>query len=112
MQHHRTYLLAYEQRRLVEAAILALLLAEDWSWRAGELARRLRLPADVIGLSTATLSADGLIVSAGADRLGSGDRLSESWAAGRCDELLRQGPAISPPTRTNVESTCRRAEPR
>jgi hypothetical protein len=105
MQHQRTYLLAYERRRLVEAAILTLVIAEDWPWRASELARRLRLPADVIGLSTATLSADGLIVSRG-------DRLRASWAAVRCDELLRQGPAISPPARTNVESTCRRTEPR
>ncbi|SRR5258705_13994643 len=105
MQHQRTYLLAYERRRLVEAAILALVLAEDWPWRASELAQHLRLPADVIGLSTATLSADGLIVSRD-------DRLRASWGAVRCDELLRQGPAISPPTRTNVESVCTLERPR
>jgi hypothetical protein len=90
MQHQRTYLLAYERRRLVEAAILTLVIAEDWPWRASELAQRLRLPEDVIGLSTATLSADGLLVPRR-------DRLRASWAAVRCDELLRQGPLISPP---------------
>jgi len=105
MQHQRIDLLSYERRRRVEAAILALVLAEDWPWRASELAQRLRLPADVIGFSTATLRADGLLVPRG-------DRLRTSWTAVRCDELLRQGPAISPPTRTNVESTCRRTEPR
>jgi hypothetical protein len=84
MQHQRTYLLAYERRRLVEAAILALVLAEDWPWRAGELAHRLRLSADVIGLGTATLSADGLLVPCG-------DRLRASWAAVRGDDLLGWG---------------------
>jgi hypothetical protein len=87
MQHQRTYLLSYERRRLVEAAILALVLAEDWPWRAGELAQRLRLPVDVIGLGTATLHADGLLVPAPTTSGGSGDRLRASWAAVRGDEL-------------------------
>jgi hypothetical protein len=84
MQHHRTYSILYERRRRVEAAILALVLAEDWPWQAGELAQRLRLPVDVIGLSTATLSADGLLVPRG-------DRLRASWTAVRGDELAHWG---------------------
>lgn len=79
MQHQRTYFMPHERRR-VEAAILALVLAEDWPWRAGELARRLRVPVDVIGLGTATLRADGLLVSRG-------ERLRASWTAVRGDEL-------------------------
>lgn len=80
MQHQRTYSLPYEQRRRVEAAILALVLAEDWPWRASELAQRLRVPADVIGLGTATLRADGLMVARG-------ELLRASWAAVRGGEL-------------------------
>jgi hypothetical protein len=80
MQHQRTYSLPYEQRRRVEAAILALVLAEDWPWRVGELAQRLYLPADVIGLGTATLRADGLVVVRG-------ETLRASWTAVRGDEL-------------------------
>lgn len=84
MQHQRIDLLTNEQRRRVEAAILTLALAEDWPWRANELARRLNLPADVIGLGTATLRADGLIVMRG-------ELLRASWAAVRGDELLGWG---------------------
>lgn len=80
MQHQRTYSLPYEQRRRIEAAILALVLTEDWPWRVGELAQRLRLPADVIGLGTATLRADGLVVVRG-------ETLRASWTAVRGDEL-------------------------
>ena len=87
MQHERTYSLPYEQRRRVEAAVLALMLAEDWPWRASELAQRLRVPVDVIGLGTATLRADGLLVPALAGSGGSGDRLRASWAAVRGGEL-------------------------
>ncbi len=84
MQHQRIDLLTNEQRRRVEAAILTLALAEDWSWRADELARRLSLPVDVIGLGTATLRADGLIVMRG-------ELLRASWAAVRGDDLLGWG---------------------
>ncbi len=87
MQHQRTYSIPYERRRRVEAAILALMLAEDWPWRAGELAQRLRVPVDVIGLGTATLRADGLLVPAPTTSRGSGDRLRASWTAVRGDEL-------------------------
>jgi hypothetical protein len=80
MQHQRSRSATYEQRRRVEAAILALVLAEDWPWRVGELAQRLRLPADVIGLGTATLRADGLVVVRG-------ETLRASWTAVRGDEL-------------------------
>ncbi len=86
MQHQRTYFMPHERRR-VEAAILALVLAEDWPWRASELARRLRVPVDVIGLGAATLRADGLLVSAPAARGSSGERLRASWTAVRGDEL-------------------------
>jgi hypothetical protein len=81
MQHQRIDLLSYERRRRVEAAILALVIAEDWTWRAGELAQRLRLPVDLIGLGTTTLHADGLLVPRG-------DRLRASWTAVRGDDLL------------------------
>ncbi len=64
MHDQRSYSIPHERRRRVEAAVLALVLAEDWPWRVGELAQRLRLPADVIGLGTATLRADGLLVVA------------------------------------------------
>ena len=74
----------YEDRRRVEAAVLALVLAKDWPWRAGELAERLHLPADVIGLAAATLSADGLLAS-------DGEKLRASWTAVRGDELAGWG---------------------
>ncbi len=64
----------------MEAAILALTLAEDWPWRVSELGQRLRIPEDVIGLSTATLRADGLLIP-------SGESLRASWAAVRGNEL-------------------------
>jgi hypothetical protein len=80
MQHQRSDLMPYERGRRVEAAILAAVLAEDWPWRVGELAQRLRLPADVVGLGAATLQADGLLVLRG-------ELLRASWAATRGDEL-------------------------
>lgn len=70
----------YEDRRRIEAAVLALVLAEDWPWRASELAERLRVPTDVIALATATLRADGLLVS-------DDGKLRASWTAVRGDEL-------------------------
>jgi hypothetical protein len=70
----------YEQRRHVEAAVLALVLAEDWPWRTNELAERLDVSVDVIGLATATLIADGLLITD--DR-----KLRASWTAVRGDEL-------------------------
>jgi len=70
----------YERRRRVEAAVLALVLAEDWPWRADELSYRLHLPADLIALATATLVADGLLVS-------DDGKLRASWTAVRGDEL-------------------------
>lgn len=87
--HHPLGSIPYEERRRVEAAVLALVLAEDWPWRADELAQRLSLPADVIGLATAMLRADGLLIS-------EGDRLRASWTAVRCDELGRYRPVVGP----------------
>lgn len=87
MQQQRTYFMPHERRRRVEAAILALVLAEDWPWRPAELAQRLRVPVDVIGLGTATLRADGLLDAARPGRADNSERLRASWAAVRCDEL-------------------------
>jgi hypothetical protein len=92
--NERSDSIPYERRRCVEAAVLALVLAEDWPWCVGELAQRLRVPSDVIGLSTATLHADGLLVV-------DADELRASWAALRGDELLRCPPTGG--TRSNVE---------
>jgi hypothetical protein len=96
MQNQRTYFMPYERRRPVEAAILALVLAEDWPWRVSELGQRLRIPEDVIGLSTGTLRADGLLIP-------NCESLRASWAAVRGDELLRHGPPNRGPARSNVE---------
>jgi hypothetical protein len=82
--HGRPTSLTYEQRRHVEAAILAFVLAADQWWSADELARRLRLPADAVRLATATLSADGLLASA---PIASREKLRASWTAVRGDEL-------------------------
>jgi hypothetical protein len=96
MQDQRSYSIPYERRRCVEAAVLALVLAEDWPWRVGELAQRLRVPEDVIGLSTGTLHVDGLLVV-------DADKLRASWGALRGDELSRSSPRGSGPARSNVE---------
>jgi len=96
MQDERSSSIPYEQRQRVEAAVLAFVLAEDWPWRVGELAQRLRVPEDVIGLSTATLHADGLLVA-------DADELRASWAALRGDELLRCCPPGPGSARPNVE---------
>ncbi len=80
MQDERSSSIPHERRRCIDAAVLALVLAEDWPWRADELAQRLRVPEDVIGLSTGTLHADGLLVV-------DADKLRASWAAVRGDEL-------------------------
>jgi predicted transcriptional regulator len=95
MQHQRSDSITHEQMRRVEAAILALMLAEDWPWQARELATRLNLPESTIRLGTATLRADGLIDLR--DK-----RLRASRTAVRCDELLRRR-YVPSPTRTNVE---------
>lgn len=87
MHNQRSDLIPHERRRHVEAAILALVLAEDWPWRVAELAQRLQLPADVIGLGTATLRADGLVIPAPTGRGGGGEKLRASWTAVRGDEL-------------------------
>lgn len=102
MQHQRSDLTPHGRRRAVEAAILALVLAEDWSWRPAELAARLRLPVDVIGLGTATLRADGLVIVTRAAS-GGDERLRASWTAVRSDELLRYHLFGLRLARTNVE---------
>jgi hypothetical protein len=96
MRYQRSDLIPHERRRCLETAILALVLAEDWPWRVSELAERLRLPADLIRLGTATLTADALVVT-------SGEKLRASWTAIRGDELLRHCPRIRGGTRPNVE---------
>jgi hypothetical protein len=80
MQDQRSRPIPSDRMRPIEAGVLALLLAEDWPWLPGELAQRLRLPADLIAVCEATLRADGLVVT----RSG---KLRASWAAVRGDEL-------------------------
>lgn len=106
MHDERSCSIPYEARLGVEAAILALVLAEDWPWHATEIATRLCLPRDLIGFASATLLADGLLVAAPA-RSGNGgggsEALRASWAAVRGAELLRHCPRNHGPTRSNVE---------
>lgn len=92
MQDQRSSPMPSDCMRAVEAAVLTLLLAEDWPWLADELAQRLRLPADLITVCEATLGADGLVVT----RDG---RLRASWAAVRGDELANWHESIKRPTR-------------
>jgi hypothetical protein len=66
----------------VEAAVLALVIAEDWPWRAWELAERLGVPVDVIGVCVGRLCADGLLVA-------HSDTFRASLTAIRGDELAR-----------------------
>jgi len=95
MQDERSNPIASDRMRPVEAAVLALLLAEDWPWLPGELAQRLRLPADLIAVCEATLRADGLVVARGG-------RLRASWAAVRGDELAGWGDSIKRRARMQV----------
>jgi hypothetical protein len=87
MQGQRSSQIPGDRIRAVEAAVLALLLAEDWPWLPDELAQRLRLPADLIAVCEATLRADGLVVTRGG-------RLRASWTAVRGDELAGWGDSI------------------
>ncbi len=87
MQDQRSSPIPSDHVRPIEAAVLALLLAEDWPWLPDELAQRLRLPADLIAVCEATLRADGLVV---AHR----GRLRASWTAVRGDELAGWGDSI------------------
>jgi hypothetical protein len=87
MQDQRSSPIPSNRMRPVEAAVLALLLAEDWPWLPAELAQRLRLPAELIAVCEATLRADGLVVA----RRGG---LRASWAAVRGDELACWGDSI------------------
>lgn len=70
----------YQDRRRIEAAVLVLMLTEDLPWRADELAERLSAPTGLIALATATLRADGLLIS-------DGEKLRASWTAVRGDEI-------------------------
>lgn len=85
MQHESP--IPYERRRRVEATVFALVLAEDWPWRADELAERLHMPEYMIGLATATLRADGLVVQ-------HANGLRALWTAVRGDELAGWGASI------------------
>ncbi len=96
MQDDRSDYVPYERAQQVEAAILALLLAEDWPWRVSELVERLDCLPELVRICVARLRADGLVRDEVA-RDGSG-RIRAAWAAVRCDELLR-----CCPDRTNVE---------
>jgi len=92
----------------LEAAVLSLLLAEDWPWRRWELAARLRSPSELVGVCAARLRADGLVRDDDTRR-GDNEVIRASWAAVRCDELLRCRPAPAGSARTNVEPNVRGA---
>jgi hypothetical protein len=80
MQDQRSGSVPYDEMRPVEAAIVFLLVAEDYPWRLGELGERVGCPADVIRICVGRLRADGLVV-------GNDETLRASWAAIRLDEL-------------------------
>ncbi len=104
MQDERSSSSLFERTRCLEAAALALLLAEDWPWHPWELAARLRCPTALLSICVARLRADGLVrdeaTRGGTARAGA---IRASWAAVRCDELLRRCAPGSAPDRTNVE---------
>ncbi len=79
----------YDRMRSVEAAVLSLLLAEDWPWQPWEVARRLGVSVDLVGICTGRLRADGLV-------LARGGAVRASLAALRCHELLSRRRAVSP----------------
>jgi len=80
MQDQRSGSVPYDEMRRAEAAIVFLLLAEDYPWRLGELGERVGCSADVIRICVGRLRADGLLV-------GDDEAVRASWAAVRLDEL-------------------------
>lgn len=98
--------LPYQPRRAVEAAILALVLAEDWPWRPAEIAQRLCVPAGLVAVSAATLRADGLVITVPSAGRGE-EGLRASWAAVRGSELLRHSGRVCGWPRSNVECCLR-----
>ncbi|MGA2163203.1 MAG: hypothetical protein ABSH36_01895 [Solirubrobacteraceae bacterium] len=80
MQDKRSGSIPYDEIRPVEAAIVFLLVAEDYPWWLRELGERVGCPADVIRICVGRLQADGLLVR-------DGETVRASWAAIRLDEL-------------------------
>jgi hypothetical protein len=80
MQDQRSGSVPYDEMRPVEAAIVFLLVAEDYPWRPAELGERVGCSAHVIRICVGRLRADGLLV-------GDGETVRASWAAVRLDEL-------------------------
>src|SRR5271167_1069654 len=80
MQDQRSGSVPYDEMRPVEAAIVFLLVAEDYPWRSAEPGERVGCSADVIRICVGRLRADGLVV-------GDGETVRASWAAVRWDEL-------------------------
>jgi len=80
MQDKRSGTVPYDEMRRVEAAIVFLVVAEDYPWRLGELGERVGCSAEVARLCVGRLRADGLLV-------GDGETIRASWAAVRLDEL-------------------------
>jgi DNA-binding GntR family transcriptional regulator len=80
MPHQSSGSIPYNSMRRVEAAMLSLLLSEDYPWRLAELRVRLGCSADVVRICVARLRADGLLI-------GDDERVRASWAAIRSDEL-------------------------
>jgi hypothetical protein len=80
MQYKRSGSIPYDEMRRVEAAIVFLVVAEDYPWRLGELEARIGCPAELVRICAARLRADGLLV-------GDDETVRASWAAVRLDEL-------------------------
>ena len=80
MQDERSGSIPYERVRPLEAAILFLVVAEDYPWRLGELEARLGAPPELVRICAGRLRADGLLV-------GDDETVRASWAAVRLDEL-------------------------
>jgi hypothetical protein len=80
MQDERSGSIPYDDARPLEAAIVFLVVAEDYPWRLGELAARLGCSSELVRICVARLCADGLLV-------GDGGTVRASRAAVRLDEL-------------------------
>jgi hypothetical protein len=109
MQDQRSGSIPYENMRPLEAAIVFLLVAEDYPWRLRELEARLGCSAELVRICVGRLRADGLLV-------GDGETVRASWAAIRLDELggwreLRSGRGAnlgSCPQRATTRTTATR----
>jgi DNA-binding IclR family transcriptional regulator len=90
MQDQRIGAAPSQQTQRIEAAILALLLAEDHPWRVSELGKTLRQPPGLVHICVARLHADGLVTY-------DEQTTRASRAAVRADELGEKSDGISAP---------------